>query len=96
MVSAFNDLLQLLLDTDTLPESGGAFPTETLLNEPGGAFPLVTSLLELGGACPGPKANRHSKIWWRRSVTVSWISTGRDDGLTCAKVHPHLHSPVLW
>jgi hypothetical protein len=42
--SAFCDLPHLSLGTDTLPEAGGAFPVDTLLNEPGGAFPLVTLL----------------------------------------------------
>jgi hypothetical protein len=87
---------RLSVDTDTLLEAGGAFPVETLLSEPGGAFPLVTLLVELGGACPEPTPDRHSKIWWRRSVTTFCISAGSVEGFTWAKRHPHLHSPVLW
>jgi hypothetical protein len=87
---------RLPVDTDTLPEAGGAFPRETLLSEPGGAFPLVTLLLELGGACPEPDLDRHSKICLRRAVTSFWISAGSVEGLTWAKMHPHLHNPVLW
>jgi hypothetical protein len=58
---AAGELLQLLVDTDTLPTVGGAFPRDTLLNKLGGAFPLVTLLNELGGACQEPEVEGHSK-----------------------------------
>jgi hypothetical protein len=37
-------VLHLLVDTNTLPAAGGAFPMDILIRELGGALPLVTLL----------------------------------------------------